>query len=88
VTDEEDFFVLRSVSRHEAVDDAELYDRLGLDFNEAARQTIGHFTSEKSSGEVSFRRYGGVPLNSRRSIYAWEKRLTFWGNRESTPRDQ
>jgi hypothetical protein len=54
----------------------ELYDRLGLHFNEAARQTITRFTSEENPSEVSLRRYGSVPLDSRTSIYSWAKRLT------------
>jgi Sulfotransferase domain len=54
----------------------ELYDLLGLDLNEAARRTIAHFTSEENPREVSLRRYGSVPLDSRTSIYSWERRLT------------
>jgi hypothetical protein len=55
---------------------AELYDRLGLDLNEAAYRTISHYTSEQNPREVALRRYGSVPLNSRASIYSWRKRLT------------
>lgn len=54
----------------------QLYDRLGLDLNEAARRTIAHFTSEENPGEVFLRQYGSVPLDSRSSIFSWSKRLT------------
>jgi len=46
-----------------------------FDFNEAARRTITHFTSEQNPVEVSLRRYGSVPLDSRTSILSCAKRL-------------
>ena len=54
----------------------QLYDRLGLDLNEAARRTIAHFTSEENPGEVFLRQYGSVRLDSGSSIFSWSKRLT------------
>ena len=54
----------------------QLYDRLGLDFNEAARDTITRFTSEQNPEEVSRRHYGSVRLDSRASIQSWARRLT------------
>jgi hypothetical protein len=54
----------------------ELYDRLGLEFNEAAHRTITRFTSAQNPSEVSLPQYGNVPLDSRTSIYSWAQRLT------------
>ena len=54
----------------------EVYARLGLDFNEAARRTIARFTSDENPSEVFLRRYGSAPLDSRTSIHSWTKRLT------------
>jgi hypothetical protein len=60
----------------------ELYDRLALDFNEAARRTIANFTSEKNPDAVSLPRYGRVPLDGRTSIDSWGKRTGFRRDRE------